>query len=87
MKFLSLKILRKRKENLKIPGSFHPGVSTFACTHTTHKYSLPSIIDAIIILFYYIRVLMVNIILIHFPSISFQNHTVTFFVSIVNNDN
>jgi hypothetical protein len=30
---------------------------------------------------------LVNIILINFPSISFQIHAVTFFVSIVNNDN
>jgi hypothetical protein len=30
---------------------------------------------------------MVNIILINFPSISFQIHTITFFVSIVNNAN
>jgi hypothetical protein len=39
MEFSPLKILRKRKEKLKIYGSFHPNISSPLCTHTTCKYS------------------------------------------------
>jgi hypothetical protein len=83
----SLKIPRKRKDNLKISGSFHPSISSAACTHTTWKYSLQQIIVVMVILFYYICAPMVNIILINFPSISFQINIVAFFVSIINNAN
>jgi hypothetical protein len=40
MNLSSLKISRKRKENLKISGSSHLGVCTPAGTHTTCKYSI-----------------------------------------------
>jgi hypothetical protein len=83
------KIPRKRKEKNKNIWFFSPGVSTPspACTYTTYKYCLTLFIDVITILFYYIRAPMANIIPINFPSISFQIHAVTFFVSIVNNAN
>jgi hypothetical protein len=57
------------------------------CTHTTCRYCLPSIIDVIIILFYYIGAPIINIILIVCISIPFQIDTVTFVAPIVNNTN
>jgi hypothetical protein len=86
MNLSCLKIPRKRKEKIKYLVLFNKEFLSPACTHTTCKYSLPQIIDVIIILFYYyIHALMDNIILINCLSISFQIHVVIFFVSIINN--